>query len=303
MNFLHFRKFWFALSIALILAGIFGLYEFGLKTGVDFKGGQVVEGKFSTDVSINDVRQALSIENILNKYPDMKDFPDISVVASQDAFILRNSELTQSQLKVFRKTLNELGEWQEIRFETVGPRVSNNLTKKAIFGVSLALLFIVLYIAWAFRRVPHPSNSWQFGIATIITLAHDIFITIGAFAYFGHFFGYEVDSLFITALLTILGFSVHDTIIAFDRIRENLKESKSKPFENIVEQSIEQTVTRSLNTSVTLILVLLSLLLLGGSSLRPFVVALLIGVTTGTYSSICIAPQILIIWPKKRMKV
>lgn len=305
MKFLHARKFWFTLSIVLTLAGVFGLYNYGLRTGIDFKGGQVVEAQFIETVEIDDVRQAFNKENILekfkdqDKYPDIKEFPEVSVAASKDSFILRNPELSQTQLKAFRETLDALGEWQEIRFETVGPKVSSNLAKKAIIGVSAALVFIVLYIAWAFRRVPPPSNSWQFGIATIITLAHDIFIAIGAFAFFGHYFGYEVDSLFITALLTILGFSVHDTIIAFDRIRENLKESK-EDFETIVEKSIEQTVTRSLNTSVTLILVLLSLLLLGGASLKPFVAALLIGVSTGTYSSICVAPQILVIWPKKR---
>lgn len=309
MKILHLRKLWFAFSIILAIISIFGIVKYGLKTGIDFAGGQIIEARFNGDTSIDNVRHDLSKGEIMQnfsdieKYPDIKEFPEISVApTNENTFILRSKELSETQLKAFYETLDNLGEWQEIRSETVGPKVSKDLTKRAFIGVSLALIANILYIAWAFRRVPPPSNSWQFGIAAFISLSFNTLITVGSFAYLGHFFGFEVDALFITAILTIIGYSLNDTIVTFDRIRENLKDSKNESFQKTVENSLEQTIVRSMNTSLVLVLILVSLLVLGGSSLRPFISALLIGAVIGTYSSIFIASQILVVWQNKLKK-
>jgi preprotein translocase subunit SecF len=169
----------------------------------------------------------------------------------------------------------------------------------------IASLLIVLYITWTFRKIPKPASSIRFGICAIIALVHDVLVLLGVFSIFGHFFNVEVDSLFVTAILTVIGFSVHDTIVVFDRIRENLKRVGSENFEEVVNDSILQTLDRSLNTSLTVVLVLSALLLFGGESIRWFVVALLIGVISGTYSSIFNAAPLLVVWQElieKRFK-
>jgi preprotein translocase subunit SecF len=166
-------------------------------------------------------------------------------------------------------------------------------------------LAIILYIAYSFKNVPQPASSWRFGVTAIIALVHDVFITIGIYAILGHFFGYEVDALFITALLTVMGFSVHDTIVVFDRLRENMIHERIdtlEKFEAVANDSLVQTLNRSLNTSLTVILVLLAMAILGGASIRPFVVALLAGVTVGTYSSIAVATPLLVYWQQYIMR-
>lgn len=291
MKFIRSRILWFGLSGVLTIASIYLIATHGLKIGIDFQGGQLLEAKFSNTTEIEAVRTIF--DDALNG----DTFPRVSVAPSgTNTFLLRTSA-TPEQLTTIRQTLTDkIGEWQETRFENVGPTVGKDLTRKAILGVVLASIAIILYIAWAFRRVPAPTSSWQFGVTAVIALLHDLLITIGAFALFGKLFGFEVDSLFITALLTVLGFSVHDTIVTYDRIRENLIKFPGGNFEEIVYGSIEQTVARSLNTSLTLIIVLITLVILGGTTIRPFVSAILVGITTGTYSSIFLAAQLLIVW-------
>ena len=167
--------------------------------------------------------------------------------------------------------------------------------------IGITILAIVLYVTWAFRKVPKPASGISFGVCTIIALVHDVIVVVGAFAILGHFFGIEVDSLFITALLTVLGFSVHDTIVVFDRIRENLRKYDYS-FEEIVNHSVLQTFARSLNTSLTVLFVLLALLLFGGSPIKSFILALLIGVISGTYSSIFNAAPLLVVWQNLKKK-
>ncbi len=204
--------------------------------------------------------------------------------------------LDQNGEKNLQDALKKVGEYRQNRLETVGPTVSSDLKRKAIIAVILASLAIILYIAIAFRKVPKPASSWRFGICAVLALIHDLAFVAGGFAILGHFFGYEVDSLFITALLTIMGFSVHDTIVVFDRIRENLRKSPSLDFETNVNNSILQTINRSLNTSFTVLIVLLALFLLGGATLKHFMLALLLGIAIGTYSSIFNASPLLVSW-------
>ncbi|OGD67796.1 protein-export membrane protein SecF [Candidatus Berkelbacteria bacterium RIFCSPHIGHO2_12_FULL_36_9] len=289
MNITGKKTIWFLISTILLIVSIISLSIWGLKYGIDYKGGTLLELSFSKDTNAQLVKDSLNSLDF-SKGMSVQD-------TESNAVLIRTSVLTQEQINQLKSVLNEkIGESKEIRLETVGPTVSKDLTKKAIIAVVLASLAIVVYIAWAFRTVPKPANSWRFGICAILALIHDIVITIGAYSLFGHFFGYEVDSLFITALLTVMGFSVHDTIVVFDRIRENLRKYPSKDFEVNANDSITQTLVRSLNTSLTLIIVLLSLIILGGSSIKHFIATLLVGVTVGTYSSIFNASLLLVVW-------
>lgn len=287
---IHRRGLWFGLSTVLSILSIAAIATWGLRIGIDFKGGQLLEAKFREPTTVETVRSDLAANTNL---------PSTSVVESgTNTFLLRTTTEKPEELTALKTQLDKVGEWDQIRFESVGPTVGKDLTQKAILAVVLASIAIILYIAFAFRHVPKPTNSWQFGVTAVIALLHDLLITIGAFSLFGHFYGFEVDSLFITALLTVMGFSVHDTIVTYDRIRENLlgHVSDGMSFVNVVTSSINQTLVRSLNTSLTLILVLTSLVVLGGASIRPFIAALLVGVVAGAYSSIFLASQLLVVW-------
>lgn len=188
-----------------------------------------------------------------------------------------------------------------IRSETVGPVIGRETTANAIKSVGLASLAIVLYITYAFRGIPKPYSSWKFGVAAVVALLHDVLVVVGIFSLLGHFYHVEIDALFVTALLTVIGFSVHDTIVVFDRIRENLSRMGTKPsFSEVVNASIKQTLGRSIMTSLTVLITLLSLIIFGGESIRWFVVALFIGVFSGTYSSIFNAAPLLVLWEEKR---
>ncbi|TSC73730.1 MAG: preprotein translocase subunit SecF, partial [Parcubacteria group bacterium Gr01-1014_44] len=192
-----------------------------------------------------------------------------------------------------------LGEFEEKRFNAIGPTIGEELKRKSLWAMAIVLIFIVLYIAWAFRQVSKPVQSWKYGVAAIVALLHDVSIPTGVFAVLGHFYNIEVDTLFVTALLTILGFSVHDTIVVFDRIRENLKKAGRTThvdFEQTIEQSIRDTMARSINTSLTVMIVMLTLYFFGGASTKYFSLAILIGVGFGTYSSIFIASALLVTW-------
>lgn len=289
MNIIGKRKIWFTISGILILLGILSLIFWGLNLGIDFKGGTLMELDFGKDVNSQDVKNVL------------KDLDFTKGLAAQktgdNTIMLRTPPLDKTQeLQVKSILTDKIGENRELKLETVGPTVSKDLTKKAVIAIVIAAVGIILYIAWAFRTVPKPANSWHFGLSTIAALAHDIIIPLGLFSILGHFYGYEIDSLFITAILTIMGFSVHDTIVVFDRIRENLKRHPSADFEKTVNDSVNQTLARSLNTSLTVILVLLAMLLLGGKTIQPFILAMLVGIIVGTYSSIFTASPILVVW-------
>ena len=188
----------------------------------------------------------------------------------------------------------------EKRFESVGPVVGAEMAKKALLAVILASLAIILYIAWSFRQIPRPYSPWKFGISAVVALLHDALVVLGLFSLFGHFYQVEIDALFVTALLTVIGFSVHDTIVVFDRVRENLPKMYNKPFPEIVDFSLTETLVRSLNTSLTVILTLTALLLFGGETIRWFVVALLVGIVSGTYSSIFNAAPLLVLWESRK---
>ncbi|MEX2043423.1 MAG: protein translocase subunit SecF [Patescibacteria group bacterium] len=285
-----YRKWWYALSLLLIIPGTISLVLFGLKLGIDFTGGSLIEIRAPAGTAAAEVRDAFG-----NEYGD-------PVVQSTSAgtYQVRVKQLDPTEHNDLLATAQEaLGpQAEELRFETVGPSISEELRDKAFLSVSLGALLILLYIAYAFRNVPKPASSWRFGTTTILTLLHDILFVIGAFSLLGYFTGLEVDATFVAALLTAVGYSVHDTIVVFDRIRENLVRRVGRGFTETVNYSIAQTLVRSLNTSLTLVLVLIAMYLFGGESLHGFVLALLLGTVIGTYSSIFNAAPLLVSWQR-----
>ena len=285
------RKNWyFGLSLLVLIPGIIALFLWGLNLSIDFTGGSRLTLSFNNTVG---EKQIQSINKILKS----ENIKVASVEKSNKLIFVRTAPMDQSQNNKFISTLSkEFKGIKQQEFETIGPVIGQETTLNAFKAVGIASFLIVLYITWSFRSVPKPASSLRFGICAIIALIHDALVVIGIFAILGHFFNVEIDSLFVTAILTVIGFSVHDTIVVFDRIRENLKKMGSLNFSKTVNDSIIQTMGRSLNTSLTVVLVLVTLLLFGGESIRWFVVALLIGVISGTYSSIFNASPLLVLW-------
>lgn len=281
------RKIWYLISAVLIVPSILALIFWGLNFGLDFKGGTSIEVRFAENKPVQQVQDGLKELNLNNL---------TITTTSQNGILIKTGTIDQEQHNKISEALKKVGDNTKISYESVGPTISNDIRKKAILAVIFASIGIILYIAFAFRHVPKPASSWKFGICAILALVHDLLFVVGAFAILGHFFHYEIDSLFITALLTIMGFSVHDTIVVFDRIRENLRKHPSLSFEKNVNNSILQTINRSLNTSLTVLIVLASLYFLGGETLKHFILALLIGITIGTYSSIFNASPLLVSW-------
>jgi preprotein translocase subunit SecF len=287
------RRFWYIFSTILILPGVISLIIWHLRVGIDFKGGTLQQVHFaSSRPDVDALRNDLKAVN-----------PDLSIQTSGDQDVLirfPNQDNVQPRTTgdTILSTLKADGlSASEASFETIGGSVAKSTTTTAIEAVILTSVAIILFIAWSFASVPKPASSWRFGVTAILALAHDILFVIGAFSLIGHFFpSIEVDSLFITAILTILGFSVNDTIVVFDRIRENLRRTPGRTFSEIANASLNQTLARSLNTSMTVLIVLLALLLLGGPSIRTFILALFLGVAIGTYSSIFNATPLLVSW-------
>jgi len=295
LNIVKYYKFWFWVSAILLVAGIVSLVVFRLKPGIDFTGGALTQIQFSQDVP-----QSSDIQKVLAD----TGFPEAQIQSVNNTEVLiRTAPQDQEQHVKFMTALSDkFGTVTESQFTSIGPVIGKELRSQAFVQLILVSLGIIFYIAYAFRKVSRPVSSWRFGIAAVIALIHDLFIVLGAFSILGHFKGVEVDSLFVTAMLTVLGFSVHDTIVVFDRIRENLRVRAGQSLPEIVNNSINQTLVRSINTSLTVVFVLLSLFLFGGESIHYFVLALLIGIIAGTYSSIFIASPILIVWHNWEMR-
>jgi preprotein translocase subunit SecF len=293
MNIVGRRKLWFSISILLILPGTIALLVWGLKPGIDFTGGQEME--IAGDIGQSELSELVSKAGV----------KDITVTTSGgDRLIVRYSDKDAGESQQLRQNISALlkqRSLQETSFSSVGPSVSRDITARALLGVGLASIAILLYVAFAFRNTPPPVSPWSFGATAIIALLHDALFLLGIFAILGHFFDVQVDALFVTAVLTVIGFSVHDTIVVYDRIRENLRRH-NKPFEEIVNISINETLARSLNTSITVIIVLLAFFMFGGESIRYFVLALLIGIISGTYSSIFNASPLLVVYNNWKIK-
>lgn len=300
MNVIRHRNIFLSVSGLLVLASLIAISVWGLNFGVDFIGGSLLEIRFLDERPSPVVLQEALIPLV----------GGTQVQPSEDQrAIIRFRQVSEDEHQAVLNRLGEIcGECEELRFDTIGPTIGAELKQKAIIALALAIVAIIFYIAWAFRQVsspPHqkfgvgaePVSSWKYGIVAVIALIHDAAIPTGVFAALGEFKGVEIDTLFITALLTILGFSVHDTIVVFDRIRENLRNQKAaEPFAAVVNRSIGETITRSINTSLTVLLVLGAIFFLGGATTKYFALALMLGIAFGTYSSLFVASPLLVIW-------
>ena len=290
MNWMRFKWLYFLLSAVVLVPGIISLLLFGLKPAIDFTGGSLLELKTEKPLEANEV-ESLIVE---------KGFEVLSVQTSgENQVLIRLQPITKEQAEEIKTAIKEkfAQEPEEVRFETVGPTLGKELIRKTIWAIILAAGFILAYVAWRFKDV-------KFGVCAILAMFHDTFILLGSFSLLGHFLGVEVDTLFVTALLTILSFSVHDTIVVYDRIRETQKLSSQTSLVNFINQAVTETLNRSVNNSLTIIFMLIALLLLGGTTIKWFVAALLIGTISGTYSSTFTAAPLLVVWDEivKRRK-
>lgn len=288
-------KIWFIFSGLLVAISLVLLFVLGLRPGIDFRGGSLFELEFENTIKQEDL--SLLLEE--NGYKNV-----IVQLVDEKKAIIKTAPLEEELIVNFKEIVSSrFGAYKELRFDTIGPTISRELVSKAYWQIGLVVVAILLYISYAFRNTGKSGknfalSSWRMGGAAVVALIHDILITIGFFVVLGEFRGVEVDSLFITALLTILGFSVHDTIVVFDRIRESLQKYPYKNLDVLIDYSIASTMARSINTTSTLVLVLIAMLLFGGATIFNFVLALLVGVTVGTYSSIFIASPLLYQWSK-----
>lgn len=284
------RKLFFIISVALFIGSIFSVYKYGFNLGIDFKGGTVLEVAYPSA----ELRPALdTVKSGVEKI----DIGGFTVTPSgQTNYILKTRDITPAQKTQIMSVLSGNGSLQvvEKRFNSVGPVVGNELKNKAAFAIAIVIICILLFITFVFRKVSLPVASWKYGMVTIIALLHDVVIPTGIFVAWIHYRGGEIDLLFVTALLAILGYSVHDTIVVFDRIRENLRTNNKRPFIEVVGESVSQTIGRSINTSLTTFLSLLALYFFGGDSTKDFAFILLVGIIIGTYSSIFVASPLLV---------
>ncbi|MDP1845786.1 MAG: protein translocase subunit SecF [Candidatus Moranbacteria bacterium] len=291
-NILGKRKYFYIFSGTLIILSIISLSTWGLKYGIDFTGGTLMELKFSNSAPPN-----AQIKTIL----DGAGAKDATVQPTENNSVLirfgnADDEKNKEVLKKMREKYPEI---ENTRLDYIGPSISSELKSKALWALLIAVLGIALYIAYAFRQVSRPVESWKYGVGAVVALIHDVLITVGIFSVLGKFYNIEIDTSFIAALLTILGFSVHDTIVVYDRTRENLTRSGNREdFSEVVNRSLNETMARSINTSLTVIVTLLAIFIFGGESIKTFTLALLIGIVFGTYSSIFVASALMVDWWK-----
>ena len=289
---LRFRNYFFILPAALSALALVAIFTFGLRPGIDLAGGSLLSVSYLAErpeiAKARASAESLGYGQVLIQPSGERDF------------LLRQRELSPEEKDALLTALGAHGEVEEVQFTSIGPSIGAELLRKAWIAIALVILFTVAFIAFAFRKVSQPVASWKYGVVAIGTLLHDILIPTGLFAYLGYARGAEVDALFIVALLTILGISVNDTIVVFDRIRENLKRneeaSRREAFAEVVDRRVRQTLVRSVNTSVTVLIVLCALFFLGPASTKDFSLTLIVGMVAGTYSSILLASPLLVLW-------
>ncbi|MCC6563328.1 protein translocase subunit SecF [Candidatus Uhrbacteria bacterium] len=291
-----YRAVWYAISSVMLIGSIASFAVFGLKQGIEFTGGTLMAVRFENRPSVTEASDTLN-----------RAVPDLGSIVVQPAgendMQFRVKTLSEDEHQAVLKGLQEQhGQITELRFDAIGPVIGEELRRKSMQGLLIVGLAIMAYVAWAFRRVSAPVPSWQYGGVTLLAALHDVIIPIGAFSLLGHYYGWEIGTPFVAAILTILGYSITDTIVVFDRIREHLLKS-NQSFADLVDSAIRQTFLRSFSTSATTLLVLVAIFLFGGASLHEFTLALIIGITVGTYSSIFVASPLLVSlgkWQGKR---
>lgn len=285
-NFVGRRYWWFGLSLLIIVPGMLALILFGLPLAIDFTGGSLLDIRFDG--------AAPPSAEVMAVYAQFG-FGDAQIQSIEsNGLQIRTKAMEDAEKNQIEATLRDkFGPFTELEFGTVSATIGAEVVRQAALTVAIAAIGITGYLWFAFRQVPH---AFRYGVAAVIAMLHDVLVMIGLAAIFGKVFAWEVDSLYLTALLTVIGFSVHDTIVVFDRIRENLIRRRGERFDLVVNHSIMQTLDRSINTTLTVLFTLLALVLFGGITIRHFVLILLVGITSGAYSSIFNAAQILVVW-------
>ena len=282
------RFLFFLISEVLILIGIISLVVFGLRPGIEFSSGSMLTVSFEQEVAQSELKQELVNLGYANV---------IIQRTGEGDFLIRTRELTGEDKTALESALiTRFGSATEREFYSVSPMVAEETAHNAAIAVAVAAVGILLYITWAFRRMPKP---FHYGICAIIALGHDVLVVLGIFCILGAILGWEINLMFITGVLAVIGYSINNTVVVFDRIRENLRKGISPDFEVMVNNSLVETLNRSLNTSLTTTFVVLALLLFVGASIQNFAIVLLIGIIAGTYSSLCIAPTLLIVWERR----
>lgn len=291
MFIVKYRKIFFTISIITIALSFFAMATKGFNAGIDFKGGSIIEVSYDKRPDIETLQNALKVAGFEGSRVQL---------AGENDVMIKTRALTELDRQKLVSTIafKDL-KMEEKRFSSIGPTIGQELRSKAWYAIILVMLGIVLFIAYAFRHVSEPISSWKYGMITTATLLHDIIVPAGVFVWLGK----EVDTLFVVALLSIMGISVHDTIVVFDRIRENLKIRGSNDFATTVGTSLRQTFTRSINTSLTVMLVLATLFFFGPASTKDFSLILWIGIAVGTYSSVFIASPLLVVLEKRQNRV
>lgn len=287
-NFTKYRRIYYALSILLIISSMAAVLSFGLKLGIDFTGGSILELEFDANRPDSQI-----VSEKLSQF----DLGEVVIQpVGERGMLIRMQEISEDTHQLI---LGQFDNEKELRFDLIGPTIGKELAEKTKIAIILALIAISLYIIFAFRHVSRPVPSWQYGLATLIALFHDIALPLGVLAVLGKLYNAELTIPIIAALLTILGFSVHDTIVIFDRVRENLQRRKFTDFRETINWSLNQTLGRSINTVLTVLLVLLAIFFWGGETLRYFSLTLIVGIVSGAYSSIFIASPLLFSWLKR----
>lgn len=288
MNFMKYRRLFFLLSALVLIPGIFSLLKWGLKPSIDFTGGFLLEYQIQKEFKTEAIKEILK-----EKEFDFESVQD----SGQNSFLIRGQNIDRNQAEEIKTLLGEKLETpvEEIRFENVGPTLGQELLSKTYIAILIASAAILAYVGWRFQ-------DKKFGACALLAMFHDTFILLGSFSLLGHFAGVEVDTLFVTAVLTLLSFSVHDTVVVYDRIRESQKLFPQATLEELANKAVTETLARSLNNSFTIIFMLVALLLMGGVTIKWFVVALLIGTIAGTYSSTFTAVPLLVVWEKLKSK-
>lgn len=328
MNIIDHTKPFQIISAILILLSIISFLVFGLNLGIDFTGGSMLDIEFQeiSRPSINEIQEALTkfeLENLkiqpIGENGYLMRMQTISETKHQDILaklqnifapqdnanknleieIVDEEVISADAIEIQTQTASVV---TEKRFNSIGPVIGEELKRKSIWAILIILIAIVLYIAYVFRKVAKPVESWKYGLSAIAALTHDVIIIMGVFCVLGYLINVEIDSFFITALLIILGYSVNDTIVTFDRVRENLHKKQHLTFKELINVSIKETLTRSINTSLTTFIILISVFIFGGETIRFFILALILGVIIGTYSSIFVASPLLLFWYKRKYK-
>lgn len=288
------KKIFFIFSGVLILATIFSIVKFGLNFGIDFTGGTLLEVKYETRPDLAVIDTDINGLNL----------GEFSLQPVDDSgLIVRTKSVTEVERVALSQALSKQSLAEEVRLSNIGPTIGNELKNKAYVAIIIVIVLIIIFIAWAFRKTSGQVSAWTYGFIAVVAMIHDVLIPVGIFTWLAHFVGgFEINALFITAILATLGYSVHDTIVVFDRVRENLSIKQKGDFDELVGESLMQTMARSINTSLTTLLVLVAVYFFGGEATKEFSLVFIIGIIAGTYSSIFVAAPLLTLFRRKKNK-